>query len=79
MATKSEIAAAFEAAKKQVSMCNVGRIIAEHEAGALIKEKIDDNLGYSAATISRVLKGLGFPPVSSNAINSHRKRACRCQ
>lgn len=77
-ASKAEIEAAFADAVKDNSKCKVGRIVADSEYGDVIEAKIEDDLHYSAAVISRVLKGLGYGPLSSEAINKHRKGACRC-
>lgn len=68
---------AFAAAAVDDSMCVVGRLIAEHEAGGVIRAKVDDSIHYSAATISRVLKQFSIT-LSHEAINKHRKGACRC-
>jgi len=83
MATKNtsaraEIEAAFEAVRKQENLCSLGRVIAEHEAGDVLASKVNDTLHYSAATVSRVLKGLGLPSISPETINHHRKGICRC-
>lgn len=77
--TRRAIEEAFEAAVKKDNLCNLGKIIAESEHGSVIEEKVKDDLNYSGATISRVLKGLGFPPVSTEMVNKHRKGACRCR
>jgi hypothetical protein len=76
--TKADVEAAFVAARKQDSYCAMGKIIAESEFGDVITAKVEDEVGYSAATISRVLKGLGFPPVSKDVISKHRRGICRC-
>jgi hypothetical protein len=76
--SKAEIEAAFAEAVKDNSMCKVGRIVAESENGDVIAAKIEDDLHYSAAVIARVLKGLGYGPLSSEAINKHRHGTCRC-
>jgi hypothetical protein len=79
--TKKSVEDAFAAAVKEDNLCNLGRLLAEvdPEVRKVIEAKVQDTLHYSAATISRVLKGLGFPPVSSESVSKHRKGACRCQ
>lgn len=77
--TRAAVEAAFADAMKKDNMCPVGKIISEHEAGDVIADKVKDDLHYSATTIARVLKGLGLPPLSTEAINKHRRGACRCQ
>ena len=78
--TKKTVEEAFEAAVKEDNLCNLGKVLAGVEADIrrVIESKVADDLHYSAATISRVLKGLGYPPVSSETISKHRKGACRC-
>lgn len=78
ISTVAAVEAAFEEALKKDNLCPVGKIIEEHEAGSVIAAKVKDELHYSAATIARVMKGLGFPPLSTEAINKHRRSACRC-
>lgn len=76
--SKKEIEDAFAEAVKADNQCGLGKIIAESPHGAVIAEKVADQLHYPATTISRVLKVLGFPSVSTETINKHRKGACRC-
>lgn len=75
-----ELEAAFAAAVKEDNLCNLGKLLDSvgGDVRTVIDAKVRDDLHYSAATISRVLKGLGFPPVSSETISKHRKGACRC-
>lgn len=75
---KEDVEAAFEEAVKKDRYCGIGKVIAEHEHGEVIRAKVEDEVHYSAAVISRVLKSLGVGVVSSNLINTHRKGACRC-
>jgi hypothetical protein len=77
--TKKDIEQAFEAAVQKDNLCPVGKIIAESEHGDVIAAKVADQLHYSAAVISRVLKNLDFPVTSSETIQKHRKGACRCK
>lgn len=70
--------AAFADAVSVNNYCSVGKAIKEHEAGEVIKAKVDDVATYSSATISRVLKAFGLT-IASNTINQHRKHACRCK
>lgn len=72
---------AFEAAVQEDSLCSLGRLLkgAEPDVRKVIESKVADDLRYSAATISRVLKGLGFPIVSAEMITKHRRGNCRCK
>jgi hypothetical protein len=81
MTSKSEIEAAFEAATAQDSLCNVGKMLrdVDPEARKVIQSKLDDEIRYSGAVISRVLKGLGLPPVTGEGVSKHRRGACRCR
>lgn len=75
--TPSDIELAFAEAQAS-KLCSVGKIIAEHEHGDFIAGKVNDVLTYSAPTVSRVLKGLGIGPLSTEAVQKHRKGTCRC-
>lgn len=77
--TKKALEDAFAAERKKETMCPLGKIITEHEHGAVLADKVADTLTYSAATIARVMKNFGFPHVSTETINKHRKRTCRCE
>lgn len=72
--------AAFTDASAKDQRCNFGRLLdtCEPDVRKVIEDKVKDDLHYSAALIARVLKGMGFPSVSSDAISAHRKSACRC-
>lgn len=76
----ADLEAAFAAAVKEDNLCNLGRLLdsCESDVRTVLETKVSDELHYSAATIARVLKGLGFPPVSPETISKHRKSACRC-
>lgn len=72
---------AFEEAVSQDTLCSLGRMLngCGSDVRAVIETKVKDDLHYSAATIARVLKGLGFPPVSPETITKHRRSLCRCR
>lgn len=74
----ADIEAAFAAGETDLSRCNVGRIIHEHEFGEVLEAKVMDAVHYSAPTIARVFKNLGLPPVSKDAVLRHRRGTCRC-
>ena len=76
--TKQEIEAAFEAAVSADRFCSLGKVIAEHEHGAVIKAKVDDDVTYSSRVISRVLRNLGIGSFGIETIQKHRKGDCRC-
>jgi hypothetical protein len=76
--TKEQVVAAFEEAAPRTKWCPLGRLIEESEHGAVIEDRVADQVRYSAATVSRVLKSLGFPPMTPNTISNHRKGTCRC-
>lgn len=77
---RAAMEAAFDEAAKIDNRCNLGKLLDGLEADVrrVLESKVENDLVYSAATISRVLKGLGFPPVSSETISKHRRGACRC-
>lgn len=77
--TKAQIDDAFSEAVKMDNRCNLGKVLDATEHRKAIEAKVADDLNYSSATISRVLKQLGFPPVSSETVSKHRKGACRCR
>lgn len=76
--TREEVERAFEDAVSENRYCSLGKVIAESEHGDIIKSKVDDNLHYSAAVIARVLKRMGYPPISSVQISKHRQGVCKC-
>lgn len=76
--TKKDIESAFEEAVKLDRYCSLGKVIAEHEHGATIKAKVDDEVTYSSRVISRVLKNLGIGSFGIETIQKHRKKDCRC-
>ena len=76
--SKQEIEKAFADAVQKDNLCPIGKVILQSEHGKIIGDKVADDLHYSAAVIARVLRGLGFPPISPESINRHRKGACRC-
>lgn len=76
--SQADMELAFEEAVAQNRYCSLGRIIAEDPNGPVIKAKVEDNLHYSSAVISRVLKKLNYPPVSADLITKHRNHGCRC-
>lgn len=79
--TRKTVEDAFEAAVQEDSLCSLGRLLkgVDDDVRKVIESKVADDLHYSAATISRVLKGLGFPVVSSEMITKHRRGNCRCK
>lgn len=79
--SKNDVEAAFAEAVKEDRLCSLGRLLAETdpEIRKVIESKVADSLNYSAATIARVLKGLGFPVISSEMVTKHRRGSCRCQ
>lgn len=79
-ATRKQLEEAFAEAMKD-DRCPLGKILHESskEVAEVIQEKVDDDLNYPGAMISRVLKATGFPVVSSEIINKHRKNLCRCK
>lgn len=81
MTTKEQIEAAFAEATVTENRCALGKLLdsLDPPARKALQVKIDDNLQYSGTLISKVLKGLGFPPVSKDAVNRHRKHECRCK
>lgn len=77
--TKQAIESAFEAAMQPANTkCKIGALIEAHEHGTVIGDRVDDVAHFSAATISKVLSGLGLGPVSPEVIQRHRKGDCRC-
>lgn len=68
---------AFEEATSDSLYCSVGKTIATHDAGAVIKAKVEDVEHYSSTMISKVLRTLGVR-LSADTISSHRKHVCRC-
>lgn len=79
--TRKTVEDAFEAAVQEDSLCSLGRLLkgVDDDVRKVIESKVADDLHYSAATISRVLKGLGFPVVYSEMITKHRRGNCRCK
>jgi len=79
--TPKNVERAFEEAVSQDTRCSLGRMLdgCEPDVRKVIDTKVADDLHYSAATIARVLKGLGFPPVSAETITKHRRSLCRCR
>lgn len=69
--------AAFEEAVGDSLYCSVGKTILNHDAGEVIKDKVNDVERYSATMISKVLGTLGVR-LSPDTIASHRKHTCRC-
>lgn len=78
--TKSDIESAFDAAVREDIYCSLGKILSEQDPAtrALLEGRINDNVRYSANVVSRVMRGLDFPPVSANTISKHRQGLCRC-
>lgn len=84
MTAKTQAEAVEEAFREAVvedNRCSFGRLLDSVDADVrvVVEAKVADDLHYSAATISRVLKGLGFPPISAEMITKHRRGNCRCQ
>lgn len=80
MTSKAEVEQAFEDEMRQSNLCGLGKIMAEAgENGDVIREKVNDQVHYSAAVIARVLKRLGMGPISAQMIVTHRKGECRCK
>lgn len=76
--SREDLEQAFEEAVADKRYCSLGKIIANDPNGEVIAAKVADNVHYSSAVIARVLKKLGYPPVSSVLITKHRQDACRC-
>lgn len=81
MTSTNEIEAAFAAATEDKDLCNVAKMLrdVEPDVRKVIEAKIADEIHYSGAVISRVLKGLGLPPVSAEGVSKHRRGTCRCR
>lgn len=79
--TKEAVEAAFAEAVKEDTLCPVGKVLVDAgpEVRKVLEQKLADNLHYSTRLIVRVLKGLGYPPISPDSMNRHRKNECRCQ
>lgn len=79
--TSQDMEAAFAAATMQDNRCPVGRLYdsVDEATRRVLEAKVEDTAHISAAIIVRVLKGLGFPPISTETVTRHRKGACRCR
>ena len=73
--TAADIEAAFADAVPKSRLCRVGQIIEDNPA---LGPRIMAVETYSAKTISRVLKTLGFGNVADNTVTRHRKGDCCC-
>ena len=76
--TKNDIEAAFAEAVKADNLCSLGKVIAEHQHGAVIRAKVEDDVTYSSRVIARVLKNLGIGSFGIETIQKHRRGECRC-
>ena len=76
--TKQDIEAAFEDAIADTRFCSLGKILAAHEYGDLLREKIEDNARYSSRVVSRVLRSIGAGAISPDQVTKHRKHDCLC-
>lgn len=76
--SREDMERAFEDAVAENRYCRLGNIIVNDPNGEVIGAKVADQVHYSAAVISRVLKKLGYPPISTHLIVDHRKGDCKC-
>lgn len=72
--TEQEIEAAFASARPVSRGCKLGDILTKHPA---LESKVMAVERFDAATVARVLTGLGLP-VSRDVVSRHRKGACSC-
>lgn len=82
--SKEDIEAAFDSevsgVRRNSEFCTLGQLLVDlpRDRAAVINTKVKDQAHVSAATIARVFKKLGLPPVSDRTIRQHRQGICRC-
>ncbi|MGH3502026.1 MAG: hypothetical protein ACRDQA_14255 [Nocardioidaceae bacterium] len=72
---------AFAAAVVDKGYCRLAQLvrsIEDEKSRQVLTEKVEDDLHYSGAVVARVLKQLGFPAISTEAVTKHRRGNCRC-
>jgi hypothetical protein len=74
--SSKQIEDAFTDAIKDDIYCHLGKMLSDSPD---LAAKVMDVTRYSANVVARVLKGLGYPPVSPGMITNHRRGTCRCK